>query len=132
MTAVPAVLPAYDCWTLLETEDIARIAWGGPDGVSVVPVNYTITDGALWFRTQAASALGRQCAGGRVVVEVDHVDRDEHTAWSVLVGGTAEPVDVADVPDHVMQMRVWPVGSPGMFVRVEPAEVSGRRLSAAT
>jgi hypothetical protein len=98
-----------------------------PAGTIVVGLD-TATDGALWFRTQPASALGRQYAGGRVVVEVDHVDRDAHTAWSVLVAGTAEPVDVADV----MQMRVWPVGSPGMFVRVEPAEVSGRRLSAAT
>jgi nitroimidazol reductase NimA-like FMN-containing flavoprotein (pyridoxamine 5'-phosphate oxidase superfamily) len=124
----PAVLMAYDCWGLLETEEIARIAWAGPDGVSVVPVNYVVASGALWFRAQPESALGRQSSGGRVVVEVDHVDRRDRSAWSVVVVGTAEPVDMDEVPEPVMEMQVWPVGPHGLFVRVEPDDVTGRRL----
>jgi uncharacterized protein len=125
----PAILTAYDCWGLLETEEIARIAWVGPDGVAVVPVNYTVADGALWFRTQPYTALGRQCGGGRVAVEVDRLDRESRSAWSVVVRGRAESVDAADVPDQVMEMRVWPAGPRTLFVRVEPIEVTGRRVS---
>ena len=35
-----AELSAFDCWQLLETAEIVRIAWNGPRGVSVVPVNF--------------------------------------------------------------------------------------------
>lgn len=124
----PAILTAYDCWGLLETQEIARIAWATTDGVAVVPVNYTVVDGALWFRAQSSSALGRQCQGGRVTVEVDHLDRADRAAWSVVVTGRAEPVDIHDVPDQAMEMRLWPAGAYSLFVRVEPDDVTGRRL----
>lgn len=123
-----ATLTGYDCWGLLETQDIARIAWTTPDGVAVVPVNYTVADGSLWFRTQPYSALGRQCGGAHVAVEVDHVDRTSRTAWSVVVTGTARLVPADDVPDAAMEMQVWPAGVRNLFVRVEPIEVTGRRL----
>lgn len=125
----PATLTAYDCWRLLETEDVARVAWVTDDGgAAVVPVNYIVGDGAVWFRTQPYSQLGRQCGGGRILLEVDHVDRDEHTAWSVVVSGTADLVPTEDVPDDVMEMRLWAPGTRNLFVRLEPIEVSGRRL----
>ena len=126
--SAPAMLTAYDCWGLLETEEVARIAWVAPDGVAIVPVNYLVTDGALWFRTQPCSALGRQCPGARVVVEVDQVNRAGRSGWSVVVTGTAHPVDPVDVPDAVMEMRVWAGGVRTLCVRVEPIEVTGRRL----
>lgn len=127
-TPPPAVLTGYDCWQLLPTEQIARIAWAGPDGVAIVPVNYTVADGALWFRTQPYTALARQCAGGPVAVEVDHLDRETHEAWSVVVTGTAERVPAAEVPDTVGEMPVWAPGPRALFIRVSPAEVTGRRL----
>jgi uncharacterized protein len=127
-TSSPAILTAYDCWGLLETEEVARVAWAAPGGVAVVPVNYTVADGALWFRTQPYTALGRQCGGGRVAVEVDHIDRAERSGWSVVVAGTAHLVPAEQVPDQVMEMRVWAPGVRSLFVRVEPVDVSGRRL----
>jgi uncharacterized protein len=127
-TTPPAELLAYDCWRLLETEEIARVAWAGPDGVTIVPVNYTVSDGSLWFRTQPYTALARQCTGGRVAVEVDRLDRTSREAWSVVVTGTAERVAAEEVPDSVGEMPVWAAGSRTFFVRVAPVEVTGRRL----
>ena len=128
-TPPPAVLTGYDCWQLLPTEQIARIAWAGPAGVSIVPVNYTVADGALWFRTQPHTALAQQCDGGRVAVEVDHLDRDTQDAWSVVVVGTAERVSAPGVPDTVGEMPVWAPGPRALFIRVTPADVTGRRIS---
>ncbi|MBZ5736961.1 pyridoxamine 5'-phosphate oxidase family protein [Nocardioides mangrovi] len=125
---LPAVLPGYDCWQLLESEEIARIAWSGPDGVAVVPVNYTVADGALWFRTQPYTALARQCAGGRVAAEVDHLDRETHAAWSVVVTGVAERVPAHEVPDTVGEMPVWAPGPRSLFIRLAPTDVTGRRI----
>ncbi|MFC7493571.1 MULTISPECIES: pyridoxamine 5'-phosphate oxidase family protein [unclassified Nocardioides] len=124
----PVALTAYDCWGLLEDEEIARIAWAGPDGVAIVPVNYTVSDGALWFRTQPYTTLARRCTHGTVTLEVDHLDRRTRAAWSVVVTGTAERVPVQDVPDHLVGMEIWPAGPASLFIRVTPHEVTGRRL----
>lgn len=123
-----APLTAYDCWSLLPEAEIARVAWQGPDEIGLVPVNYAVVDGSLWFRTDADSSLARDCGGRPVVVEVDRVDPATHAAWSVVVRGTAELVDVLDVPDMLVDMRVWPGGERSLFVRVEPVRLTGRRL----
>ncbi|WP_460828548.1 pyridoxamine 5'-phosphate oxidase family protein [Nocardioides hungaricus] len=123
-----ATLVAYDCWALLEDADIARVAWQGADGIALVPVNYAVDGGALWFRTDPGTALARECDGTDVVVEVDRIEPDGRGAWSVVVRGTAGLVDHLDVPDTLADLRVWPVGPRSLFVRVEPDAVTGRRL----
>ena len=126
-----ASLVAYDCWALLEHADIARVAWAGAAGVALVPVNYRVVDGALWFRIDPGSALAREAGGQRIVAEVDHVDAETRSGWSVVVVGTAELVEYLDAPDMLVDMRIWPAGTPSLFVRVDASEVTGRRLLAA-
>ncbi len=123
-----ATLLAYDCWSLLDSAHIGRVAWIGSEGVAVVPVNYTVVAGAVWFRTTPESTLAREGNGQRVVVEVDQIDPVTRAGWSVVVVGTAELVDAQDVPDMLIGLEVWPTGSRTLFVRVDVHEVSGRRL----
>lgn len=125
-----AELPAFDCWQLLETAEIARLAWNGPRGVAIVPVNYSISDGALWFRTTPYSAHAREAGSQWVAMEVDSVDPVSRAGWSVVLRGTAELVEGDDVPDQLVDLRIWPEGNRSLFVRVEPLEVTGRRLVA--
>jgi nitroimidazol reductase NimA-like FMN-containing flavoprotein (pyridoxamine 5'-phosphate oxidase superfamily) len=123
-----AELTAYECWGLLDSEEIARVAWHGRDGVAIVPVNYTVADGSLWFRTSPSSTLGRECAGQALAIEMDHLDRATRSAWSVVVSGVGELVDAADVPDVLAGLHVWPSGNRPLFIRVEPDDVTGRKL----
>ena len=127
-----AELTAYECWGLLDSEEIARVAWHGREGVAIVPVNYTVADGSLWFRTSPSSTLGRECAGQTLAIEIDHIDRATRSGWSVVVSGVGEPVDAAEVPDVLADLRVWPSGNRSLFVRVEPAAVTGRKLVASS
>lgn len=127
-----ATLLSYDCWSLLETAHLARLGWLGPDGVAIVPVNYTVVAGAVWFRTTADSTLARQCRDQRVVVEVDQIDPTTRAGWSVVVVGTAELVEAQDVPDMLIGLEVWPTGARTLFVRVDVHEVTGRRLYGAS
>lgn len=124
-----ATLVAYDCWSLLGGAEIARVAWQSPRGVAIVPVNYVVADGAVWFRTDPSSTVAREAGGRRVVVEVDQVDPEKHAGWSVIVTGVAELVEFLDVPDMLVDMRIWPEGQHSLFVRVDPDEITGRRLS---
>ena len=123
-----ATLLSYDCWNLLESTHIARVAWIGPEGVAVVPVNYTVVAGAVWFRTTPDSTLARECNEQRVVVEVDQIDPVTRAGWSVVVVGTAELVDAQDVPALLIGREVWPPRAPPQFVPGGGPPVSGRRL----
>ena len=118
----------FDCWQLLETAEIARFAWNGPRGVAMVPVNYTVADGALWFRTTPYTEHAREAGGQWVAVEVDSIDPVERSGWSVVVRGVAELLDPADVPDLPIDLTVWPEGRRNLLVRIDPVEVTGRRL----
>lgn len=123
-----ATLVAYDCWNLLEDADIARIAWQSAGGIGLVPVNYAVADGALWFRTDKESVLARECGGQDVVIEVDQVDSETGSGWSVVVKGAAELIDVRDVPETLVELRVWAGGPRTLFIRIEPVQVTGRRV----
>ena len=94
-----------------------------------MPVNYALSDGAVWFQISPDSALGRDCEGQRILVEVDHADPATHAGWSVVITGVAEYIDAEDVPDILRNLQVWPSGPRSVCVRVDPDEVSGRRLT---
>jgi hypothetical protein len=96
--------------------------------VAIAPVNYAVAESAVWFRTLPYSNLGRECAGQRLAVEVDHIEPRTHSGWSVIVAGTADLVRPDEVPEVLADMQVWPAGTRSQFVRVDPAEVTGRRL----
>ena len=116
-------LNRYDCWQLVTEaagpDGIARVVWSGPDGPAIVPVNYTVADGFLWFQTTPDSRLARECCDQQVLVEVDQVDPASHTGWSVVVTGRG------DVP--AFGGRSGSPGQPrGLAERTPPGPAEGR------
>ena len=125
-------LSSYDCWQLVTEaagpDGIARIVWSGPDGSAIVPMNFAVADGFLWFQTSPNSRLARECCDQRVLVEVDHVDPTTHTGWSVVVTGVATCLPSSADPGILGSLMVWPQGPRELLVKVEPDELTGRRL----
>lgn len=121
---------AFDAWHLLTSVDVVRVAWNGPDGVNVVPVNCVVADGALWFRTTPYSAIARAGEGTEVTVEADHLDAAARTGWSVVLRAAVELVDPQAAPDPVGELCIWPEGTRNVYVRLEPTTVTGRTLVA--
>jgi hypothetical protein len=124
-----AELSPYECWQLVETGvRIARVVWTLDGRAAVVPVNYLVADGALWFQTTPGSRLAQECPGRQVLVEVDAVDPAALSGWSVIVTGVAESIDPDDVPDILGDLQVWPRVHRPQFMRVAADQVTGRRL----
>jgi nitroimidazol reductase NimA-like FMN-containing flavoprotein (pyridoxamine 5'-phosphate oxidase superfamily) len=122
-------LSPYECWQLLEKATrVARVVWTLDGAAAIVPVNYTVADGSLWFRTAPGSRLAQECPGRQVMVEIDSVDPATQSGWSVIVTGVAESIEAADVPDILGGLQVWPQGQRPLFMRVAADQVSGRRL----
>jgi hypothetical protein len=81
--------------------------------------------------TSAASAPAPRL-GVVVAYEVDQLDPQSRTGWSVVVTGHAEVVaDPVEAARYRTLVRPWVGGSMDMVVRITPDLVNGYRLEAA-
>jgi len=117
------VLGEQECWDLLRSVPVGRIAWSGPHGVVVVPVNFAVADGAVVLRTSPYAQLAREGVDREVGFEVDLVDAGTHSGWSVLVQGKCtRDRNASPAPTP------WVTGPRTLGLRIEARSVSGRRL----
>ncbi|MFJ5777041.1 helix-turn-helix domain-containing protein [Streptomyces sp. NPDC093094] len=125
-----AALTAPECWERLGTHGVGRLAVTGAEGPTVLPVNYSVVDGTIAFRT-AAGSVPSQTPGRRVAFEVDHIDEALSTGWSVLVRGRAR-----GVTDPALLRRLrnrsfstpWAGGRREMWICVDAVSISGRTI----
>lgn len=85
-------LSEQECWQRLGTHGIGRISYTvgpGKEAPVVVPVNFLVDGRSVVYRTDPAGVAGIR-AGEPVAFEVDHVDEQTGSGWSVLLSGTAE------------------------------------------
>ncbi|TWH01501.1 pyridoxamine 5'-phosphate oxidase-like protein [Nocardioides sp. J9] len=121
------VLTEPECWELVRTQPVGRVAWAGTEGISVVPVNFLADDGGIVLRTTPYSLLARDSAEREVAFQVDHVDPDSHEGWSVLLRGRCHRVRAGDE-----RPETWVTGARTLDLRVEVTSVSGRRVVSPT
>jgi nitroimidazol reductase NimA-like FMN-containing flavoprotein (pyridoxamine 5'-phosphate oxidase superfamily) len=120
-------LSADECWALAASVPIGRLAWTGPHGPSVIPVNFSVDGRQVQIRTTAYSEAARECDDSLVAFEVDTFDPAEHRGWSVLkrarahLGYDAARDDAGPEP--------WVAGPRRLCVRVEVSEITGRRIA---
>jgi uncharacterized protein len=114
------------CIVLLATQHIGRLVIGGTEP-TVVPVNYTIANGVITFRTAAGSGID-VTSPQPVVFEVDMFDERTHSGWSVVARGELRPV-AAD--DHHADVESWAPGARDRWMVVPVTTATGRLLRGA-
>jgi uncharacterized protein len=126
------ILEADECWPLLEARHLGRLAFVDQDGPMVLPINYVVVDGVVVFRTTAGGKLDAAVRGDRLAFEIDGFDALEQTGWSVVVRGAAEVVtDGAELGLlQGMPLVSWAPGLKPIYIRLEAAVVTGRRIIA--
>ncbi|MFF5497782.1 helix-turn-helix domain-containing protein [Streptomyces aquilus] len=125
-------LSEQECRRLLSTHGVGRVAVPTGTGAApvVVPVNYSVVDGALVFRTRQDS-VPAQGLDQEVAFEVDRVDDALSQGWSVLVRGRAEAVTDPDAVRHLAERAYstpWAGEGRDLWMRVELTAVTGRRI----
>ncbi|MGW6530365.1 helix-turn-helix domain-containing protein [Streptomyces venezuelae] len=127
---VLVVMSDDECRQRLASHGVGRLALDDADGPVVVPVNYTVVDGAICFRT-VPGTITAAAVGKRVAFEVDCVDDALSQGWSVLVRGRAEavtdPVTVRRLTE-IAHSAPWVGGLRALWVRIGSAVLSGRRI----
>jgi transcriptional regulator with XRE-family HTH domain len=124
-------LSAEECWIRLSRHGVGRLAIDTPEGPTIVPLNYTVIDGAVMFRT-ASDTVPATAVGAHVAFEVDHIDEALSQGWSVLIRGFARAVTDPDAVRRLTELAYsgpWAGGERDVWVRLEPVDTSGRRIT---
>ncbi|WP_336215243.1 pyridoxamine 5'-phosphate oxidase family protein [Nonomuraea sp. LPB2021202275-12-8] len=124
-----------ECLRLIAAGGIGRVAFSGPSGPTVLPVNYRMHDGAVVFRTRAGGPMDQnlrtRLEGVEVKIgfEVDWIDEAKREGWSVLIQGPAHHVTSDETP-AVSGARVdsWAGGERELYIRIIPHQITGRRI----
>lgn len=119
------------CLDLLGSRHVGRVAVSGDGGPIVFPVNYTVDAGTVVFRTGMGSKLAAADRRAFVAFQVDDVDVERRTGWSVLVRGRLLEVTDGDELDRLAELPLEPFagGDRDHYVRVMANAVSGRRIT---
>jgi uncharacterized protein len=120
------------CRDLLRQRNVGRVGWQAADGPQILPVNYVWHDETVIFRTSPYGLLSELIRPTDVVLEIDELDLDHHSGWSVTVHGRAEAVaEPAEVSTlwGVENLVPWAPGVRNLFIRIVPRRVTGRTLS---
>ena len=124
------VLDEAECWQLLESAAVGRLAVdiaGKPD---IFPVNFVVDAGTILFRTAAGTKLAAAALLHHVAFEIDGYEPQSHTAWSVVIKGWAQQVEAMDevFAAEDAPLFPWVASKKPNFVRITPRELTGRRF----
>jgi nitroimidazol reductase NimA-like FMN-containing flavoprotein (pyridoxamine 5'-phosphate oxidase superfamily) len=129
-----AELSEAECQELLAQHTAGRVGFMAPDGPQILPVTYQYRNGDVIFRTSPAGALSGLVRRTSVAFEIDDIEEQNKSGWSVLVLGFAEAIahnylltsawETGPVP--------WADGVRNLFIEIKPRKISGRSVGAVT
>jgi nitroimidazol reductase NimA-like FMN-containing flavoprotein (pyridoxamine 5'-phosphate oxidase superfamily) len=124
-------LDERECRKLLAAGGVGRFVFTTGRGPVAVPVNYRMIGGDVVFRTAEDTSLTSVSDSQPVSFEVDRIDDAMSEGWSVLVTGRARRVSRDELRQlETLGVEPWAGGDRTVFLRLEPREVTGRRIQA--
>jgi nitroimidazol reductase NimA-like FMN-containing flavoprotein (pyridoxamine 5'-phosphate oxidase superfamily) len=125
-------VPTDECWQLLHQARVGRIVYQDEGGPIAVPVNYAVLGDCIAFRVEGGTKR-RAMSQPRLGFEVDHIDDDNRSGWSVIARGTGREVSIDEAAQLVKDMKPappvpWVDGLHNVWLLIKPDTITGRRL----
>ncbi|GAA2109211.1 hypothetical protein GCM10009841_30330 [Microlunatus panaciterrae] len=123
-------LSELECYELLGTTTVGRIAFAAGNGIKVLPVNYRLLGRDIYYRTSRDGTLALALGSDVVAFEVDFHSTVFATGWSVLLNGKVVPMDDRELEHLDPRHRPipWATGDRDLHCRFVPNSVSGRQV----
>ena len=124
-------LDRHECLARLAQAEVGRLAVIDGATPMILPVNHALDGEAVVFRTDPGLKL---TAGPRspACFEVDDIDRETKTGWSVVMTGHLEEVTHYDhrTWERVTAMPIdpWAGGEKAHWMRLVPTQITGRQV----
>jgi nitroimidazol reductase NimA-like FMN-containing flavoprotein (pyridoxamine 5'-phosphate oxidase superfamily) len=126
-------IPPSECEELLKSSTLGRLAVVVNGRPEIFPVNHVFdeVERCVVFPSNAHTKLHAALDWPYVAFEIDGMDADQPSGWSVLVVGRAEEVQDTDAIEHWCARRgiVWRCGQQTHWLRIVAEKVTGRRIS---
>jgi nitroimidazol reductase NimA-like FMN-containing flavoprotein (pyridoxamine 5'-phosphate oxidase superfamily) len=124
------VLSREDCLRLLAATPVGRIVFTRHALPAVEPVNFILDGETIVIRTGVGSKLVVAARNAVVAFEIDEIDIDNHSGWSVTVVGHAEEVHDTRERQRLarLPLRPWAPGERDHFIRIQVELINGRRF----
>lgn len=122
-------LRTADCFRLLQTMDLGRLAVVGADGApDIFPTNYVLMDEQIFLRSAPGSKLVDIARNSDVAYEAD--GREGAYTWSVVIRGKATRLAADDEIDAsgILELQTATPTGKDNFIRIVPSTVTGRRF----
>ena len=120
-----------ECWQLLSSQPIGRVAVIVGHYPLVFPVNYTIDGRAIVYRTNTGTKLWA-IHRSNVTFQVDEIDQVHRSGWSVMVKGVAQELSAKQsqvaTSAELADPTPWAPGRRDHFIRIVADQVTGRRI----
>ncbi|HEX3197301.1 MAG TPA: pyridoxamine 5'-phosphate oxidase family protein [Propionibacteriaceae bacterium] len=127
-------LSEAECKQLLAQHTAGRVGFLAADGPQILPVTYQYRNGSVIFRTSPYGPLAGLVRRTSVAFEIDSIDEQDKSGWSVLLLGFAE----AMAHDYLLTTAwetgpvPWADGVRNLFIEITPRKISGRSIRSAS
>ncbi len=121
-------LDEHQCWELLRSQEVGRLAVAITNHPDIFPVNYVVDHATVVFRTAEGTKLAAAVLGESVAFEID--GEADCAAWSVVIKGRAIEIErMYELFDAVeLPLYPWHAAPKHRYVRILPEIVTGRRF----
>jgi len=132
MTEQLRTMSEQECFELLSTTTVGRVAFANADGIQLIPLNFAVIDSEIYFRTAPDSILDGLAEGqDDIAFGVDYQAESFRDAWNVTVKGSTSRVSDPDLYERVMswsRLRPWAGGERGVVIHLSLRSIDGRRV----
>jgi uncharacterized protein len=127
-----AELSRSECEKLLAEHSVGRVGLAAPAGPQILPVTYAYYGKTVVFRTSPYGVLSSLERHTRVAFEIDDIDEERESGWSVLVLGSAERVTQQYTLSTLWKEGPvpWASGTRNLFIAITPDSITGRSVRA--
>ena len=125
-------IPREECASLVAAERLGRLAVLVDGRPEIFPIHHVYDEetGSVAFPTNDRTKLHGALNWPFVAFEVDGMEMDPPSGWSVLVVGRAEEMTDQDAIARLSARRtaVWRAEEGAFWVRIRPTKMTGRRI----
>jgi nitroimidazol reductase NimA-like FMN-containing flavoprotein (pyridoxamine 5'-phosphate oxidase superfamily) len=117
------------CLDLLASNHLGRVAWQAADVPQILPITYATHQGSVYFRTAPDGILSALVQPTRVALEVDELDQQTRTGWSIVLHGRTSSVSDPDALADLWaadSLVPWAEGNRTLFICIRLDRISGR------
>ena len=124
-------LTSTECLRLLAAAEVGRVVYVDRAMPAIQPVNYTLVDNEVIYRTANGAKLAAATRNTVVAFEIDEIDACTRTGWSVVVIGRCH--EVTD-PNEITRLATrmpspWVTNHTAHTIAINIERLSGRRIT---